>query len=51
MFWKPSDEPHKIYGKTLIPTPSKNVKNVLLAGVGIGFGYMILKSKFSGKEK
>lgn len=47
---EPSDYPHRIYGKTMLPTPSKNVKNALLAGIGLGFSYMFLKSKFSGKK-
>lgn len=46
---EPSDEPHRIYGKTVIPTPSKKVKNALLAGLGLGFGYMFLKSKMNKK--
>ena len=46
---KISDEPHRIYGETAIPVPSKNVKNALIAGIGIGLGYMILKSKMSKK--
>ncbi len=46
-----SSEPHRIYGETALPVPSKNVKNALLTGIGLGFGYMLLKSKFSGKKK
>ncbi len=45
-----SDEPHRIYGETALPVPSRNVKNALLAGIGIGFGYMVLKSKLGNKK-
>lgn len=45
-----SDEPHRIYGETLLPVPGRNVQNALLAGIGLGLGYMILRSKFSGKK-
>lgn len=46
---QPSDGPHRIYGETALPVPSRNVKNALLTGVGLGLGYMILKSKLSKK--
>ena len=45
-----SNEPHRIYGETALPSPSKNVKNALLAGIGLGFGYMLLTSKKSKKK-
>jgi len=45
----PSENPHRIYGETALPVPSKKVKNALLTGIGLGLGYMILKSKFLKK--
>lgn len=47
---EPSQYPHRIYGETALPVPSKNVKNALLAGLGLGFGYMILSAKMGGKK-
>lgn len=48
---EPSSEPHRIYGETAISVPSKNVKNALLAGIGLGLGYIILNSKLKNKGK
>lgn len=44
-----SSEPHRIYGETVIPVPSKKVKNALLTGIGLGLGYMIINKSFSKK--
>lgn len=44
---EPSSEPHRIYGETIIPVPSKNTKIAILAGLGLGLAYMFLKSKKS----
>lgn len=45
-----SDEPHRIYGKEPDSQAKQNVKKALLAGVGMGLGYMILKSKLDRKD-
>ncbi|ALR30057.1 short-chain dehydrogenase [Chryseobacterium sp. IHB B 17019] len=41
----PSAEPHRIYGETMFPIPSRKTKMAILAGVGLGFAYMLLKGK------
>ncbi|WP_292009859.1 SDR family oxidoreductase [Chryseobacterium sp.] len=40
---EPSSEPHRIYGETMLPVPSKKTKMAFFAGLGLGFTYMILK--------
>ncbi|WP_294281140.1 SDR family NAD(P)-dependent oxidoreductase [uncultured Chryseobacterium sp.] len=47
---KPSPEPHRIYGETILPVPSRKTKIVLLAGLGLGIAYMLMK-KNSGSEE
>jgi len=47
---KPSPEPHRIYGKTILPVPSRKTKIALLAGLGLGIAYMLMK-KNSGSEE
>lgn len=47
---KPSPEPHRIYGETILPVPSRKTKIALLAGLGIGIAYMLMK-KNSGSEE
>jgi len=44
---EPSSEPHRIYGETILPVPSKNTKIAMLAGLGLGLAYMFLKIKKS----
>ncbi|WP_295232057.1 SDR family NAD(P)-dependent oxidoreductase [uncultured Chryseobacterium sp.] len=47
---QPSPEPHRIYGETILPVPSRNTKIALLAGLGLGIAYMLMK-KNSGSEE
>jgi short-subunit dehydrogenase len=47
---KPSSEPHRIYGETILPVPSKKTKMAIVAGLGLGLAYMLLKTR-SGKIK
>lgn len=47
---QPSPEPHRIYGETILPVPSRKTKIALLAGLGIGIAYMLMK-KNSGSEE
>lgn len=44
---KPSSEPHRIYGETSLPVPGKKTKIAVLAGLGLGLAYILLKSKSS----
>lgn len=44
-----SSEPYKIYGETMFPVPSKKTKMAVLAGVGLGLAYMLLKNRSSNK--
>ncbi len=45
----PSPKPHRIYGETSLPVPSRKTKLALLAGIGLGLSYMIFKNS-SGKR-
>ncbi|RZJ37180.1 MAG: SDR family oxidoreductase [Chryseobacterium sp.] len=45
----PSPKPHRIYGETTLPVPSRKTKLALLAGIGLGLSYMILKNSTSKK--
>lgn len=47
---EPSSGPHRIYGETILPVPSKKTKLALMAGLGLGLAYMFLKVKSSGRE-
>ncbi|MDQ1096830.1 MULTISPECIES: SDR family NAD(P)-dependent oxidoreductase [Chryseobacterium] len=47
---QPSQEPHRIYGETILPVPSRKTKIALLAGLGLGIAYMLMK-KNSGSEE
>ncbi len=40
-----SDEPHRIYGETMLPVPSRNVKMAFGAGLLLGLAYMFTGSK------
>ncbi|NPA09099.1 MAG: SDR family oxidoreductase [Chlorobi bacterium] len=42
---EPSSEPHRIYGETMLPVPSRKTKIALLAGLGLGLAYMFVKIK------
>ncbi|WP_419870810.1 SDR family oxidoreductase [Chryseobacterium sp. CT-SW4] len=46
---EPSSEPHRIYGETMFSGSSRKIKMALLAGVGLGLGYMLLKNNSSEK--
>ncbi|WP_415326942.1 SDR family oxidoreductase [Chryseobacterium sp. MMS23-Vi53] len=46
---QPSSEPHRIYGETMLPVPSRKTKLVIFAGVGLGLAYMLLKTRSSDK--
>lgn len=45
-----SSEPHRIYGETILPVPGRKTKIALVAGIGLGLAFMILKSKKSLQE-
>ncbi|ASK32633.1 short-chain dehydrogenase [Chryseobacterium sp. T16E-39] len=47
---QPSSEPHRIYGKTILPVPSKKTKIAIAAGLGLGLAYMILKTSTGSKQ-
>lgn len=47
---KPSGGPHRIYGETILPVPSRKTKTALLAGIGLGIAFVLLKNR-SGKGK
>ncbi|MFC6267456.1 SDR family oxidoreductase [Frigoriflavimonas asaccharolytica] len=38
-----SNEPHRIYGEMAIPEISKNTKNALIGGVGVGLGLILFQ--------
>ena len=46
---KPSSEPHQIYGETSLPVPGKKAKLAIVAGLGLGLAFILLKSKNSSK--
>jgi len=43
----PSDDPHKIYGETLLPVPGKRTKLLFGLGVAVGIGVLFI----SGRQK
>lgn len=45
----PSPQPHRIYGETSLPVPTRKTKLALLAGIGLGLSYMIIKNSSSKK--
>ncbi|WP_428068368.1 SDR family oxidoreductase [Chryseobacterium gambrini] len=47
---EPSSEPHRIYGETMLPVPSRKTKIAVLAGLGLGLAYMFLKLKSNSSE-
>ncbi|PZU79190.1 MAG: short-chain dehydrogenase [Chryseobacterium sp.] len=47
---KPSDYPHRIYGETILPVPSKKTKTAFLAGLGISLLFMVLKSNIRNNK-
>jgi short-subunit dehydrogenase len=48
---EPSSEPHRIYGETILPVPSKKTRIAMVAGLGLGLAFMFLKVKSSGSEE
>lgn len=48
---QPSPQPHRIYGETILPVPSRKTKIALLTGLGLGLTYMFLKGRSSGKSQ
>jgi short-subunit dehydrogenase len=47
---EPSSEPHRIYGETLLPVPSRKTKIAMVAGLGLGIAYMLINFKSSNKK-
>lgn len=47
---EPSSEPHRIYGETMLPVPSRKTKMALLAGLGLGLAYMLVKIKSGSSD-
>jgi short-subunit dehydrogenase len=47
---EPSSEPHRIYGETMLPAPSRKTKMALLAGLGLGLAYMFVKIKSGSSD-
>ncbi|MDN4010946.1 SDR family oxidoreductase [Chryseobacterium gambrini] len=47
---EPSSEPHRIYGETMLPVPSRKTKIALLAGLGLGLAYMFVKIKSGSSD-
>jgi Short-chain dehydrogenases of various substrate specificities len=48
---EPSSEPHRIYGETIVPVPSKKTRLAMMAGLGLGLAFMFLKVKSSGSKE
>jgi short-subunit dehydrogenase len=42
---EPSEYPHRIYGETILPVPSKKTKQAFLIGLGISTALILLKSR------
>jgi short-subunit dehydrogenase len=47
---EPSTEPHRIYGDTMLPIPSKKTGLAVMAGLGLGLAFMFLKLKSSSEN-
>jgi len=47
----PSSDPHRIYGETILPVPSRKTKLAMLAGLGLGLAFMLVKIKSSDKNE
>ncbi len=47
---EPSTEPHRIYGDTMLPVPSKKTGLAVMAGLGLGLAFMFLKLKSSSEN-
>ena len=46
----PSPEPHRIYGDTMLPVPSRKTGLAVMAGLGLGLAFMFLKLKSSNEN-
>lgn len=46
----PSPEPHRIYGDTMFPVPSRKTGLAVMAGLGLGLAFMFLKLKSSNEN-
>ena len=47
-----SNDPHRIYGKMAIPTPSRGVQNTMIGAAGVGIGLILFNMvKDGGKKK
>ncbi|UPQ76270.1 SDR family oxidoreductase [Chryseobacterium nepalense] len=46
----PSPEPHRIYGYTMFPVPSRKTGLAVMAGLGLGLAFMFLKLKSSNEN-
>lgn len=40
---EPSNNPHRVYGETALPMPSKNTKKIIGTGLAIAAGYFVAK--------
>lgn len=47
---EPSSQPHRIYGDTMLPVPSRKTGLAVMAGLGLGLAFMFLKLKSSNDD-
>lgn len=47
---EPSSEPHRIYGQTMLPVPSRKTRMAVLAALGLGLAYMLVKNNSGNKR-
>ncbi|MDP9955448.1 short-subunit dehydrogenase [Epilithonimonas hungarica] len=47
---KPSGYPHRIYGDTILPVPSKKTKTAFLAGLGISLLFFVVKTNMRNQK-
>lgn len=47
----PSNEPHRIYGETMLPEVSRKTKTSIALAVGLGIGYLLLTPRKKNKKK
>ncbi|EJL68552.1 SDR family oxidoreductase [Chryseobacterium populi] len=45
-----SSEPHRIYGETILPVPSRKMRLAILAGLGLGVAYMIWNTRSADRK-
>jgi short-subunit dehydrogenase len=46
-----SNEPHRIYGKMAIPTPSRGAQNAMIGAAGVGIGLILFNMVKDGAKK